>query len=72
MSEWISVKDALPEIIHKDIKNPQSLEVIVFNGEISVGVRWICGENEYFESNEYDKRYNLITHWMPLPTPPEE
>lgn len=71
MNEWISVKDALPEL--KTSKaNPQSDPVLVFNGVITVGIRWICGDKDYFLSNEYDERYNLITHWMPLPSPPNK
>ena len=61
MSEWISVKDRLPKIDE---------EVLVcftdgFN-QIKFGVAWtisIDGWSGYFGGN--------ITHWMPLPEPPE-
>lgn len=70
--EWVSIKERLPELIDRGIhRNRSSDDVLVFNGRISVGCRWICGKYEYFLSNEESDRDN-VTHWMPLPKPPKE
>ena len=60
MSEWISVKDRLPE---------DGLEVLVFcDGRICVmdmyGTDWWC-EGYHWDGDR-------PTHWMPLPEPPSE
>jgi len=60
MSEWISVKDRLPK---------EKQRVLVYHpdmqdadtGPISVQWGWIC-----------HKKWNDVTHWMPLPEPPKE
>lgn len=54
MSEWISVKDRLPE----------DGDVLVFDG-ISIGI--LVFENEVFWEDDYPTH---PTHWMPLPDPP--
>lgn len=65
MSKWISVKDALPE--------DRNLYL----------VRQLIGQREYFniayifEDDWYEQRggylrLESITHWMPLPEPPEK
>ena len=70
--DWISVKDRLPELKDRSPnKNLSSDPVLVFSGSISVGVRWKCGDREYFLSNEEWER-NEITHWMTLPEPPKD
>ena len=68
MSEWISVKDRLPEI---------GVFCLVFSSETSIGD--FVG---YLESDNYWKCYvptegrsndnDWVTHWMPLPEPPNE
>lgn len=70
---WISVKDQLPEIMDRGIeKNPASDEVFVSDGfRISVGIRWIYGERDYFLPNDRES-FDDITHWMPLPQTPKE
>ena len=68
--EWISVNDRLPEIIDRVSGNPCSDPVLVTDGEnIQVGIRWICGKEEYFLP-DYRETINKITHWMTLPEPP--
>ena len=65
MNEWISVKDRLP-------KN-DSGTVFVYGpwgiAECFALARWYNGE-----WNELDSGYTLhdVSHWMPLPEPPEE
>ena len=59
MDEWISVKERLPEV---------GLLVIVTDGQLA-GTGWFVG-NEWRAHFPLDSR--SITHWMPLPEPPEE
>lgn len=75
---WVRVKERLPELKNRHGNIISSDPVLVFNGRISVGVRWIqekipgiCQEQEYFLSEEEEDRGN-ITHWMTLPNPPEK
>ncbi len=61
MSEWISVKDRVPE---------EGERVLVYNPTCSEKHRV---DIEYrFDRNfwESDGVYSYITHWMPLPEPP--
>jgi len=60
--EWISIKDRLPE--------NQSTVLVYANGY----------DTQYFEDNgfydfkicyKYDSKTENVTHWMPLPIPPE-
>lgn len=73
MSEWISVKDRLPEIKEREPRqNPCSDPVLMTDGEnMSVGRRWTCGEYEHFLP-DYREEFSRATHWMPLPKPPKE
>ena len=60
MSEWISVKDRLPRELH------QQVLVVDAKGTMAIGVL-VDKESLYFDSYcNYD-----ITHWMPLPEPPQ-
>ena len=54
---WISVKDRLPE---------KYTNVIVLYDIGRVGVNWTNEENEFVSH-----AYSNVTHWMPLPEPPE-
>ena len=64
--EWISVNDSLPE---KDVL------ILFYDGEtIRFGEYVWYGqyENDYRWYDElYHKYITDITHWMPLPKPPE-
>lgn len=62
-SNWISVKDRLPEKQRNYLVYvpPVYTNVVYFNG-----YEWVVDEEEYcFISSD-------ITHWMPLPEPPKE
>ncbi|MDV5140811.1 DUF551 domain-containing protein [Chimaeribacter arupi] len=74
MSEWIECSDGLPE--------DETPVIININGEVRVGV--ICWEQPGWEDayspfQYWDDPYNEgqdwdwcdVTHWMPLPEPPE-
>ena len=56
--QWISVKERMPD------KQPD--EYLVVNGHIVETA--ICLDNMWITP----KRVSKITHWMPLPEPPEE
>lgn len=57
--EWISVKDRRPE---------PSEDVIVHyeRGRIAIGVMYYDGEFCF------EGLYGAVTHWMPIPAPPEK
>ena len=65
MSEWISVKDKLPE----EFEN-----VIAFNrrGRGKACDMDICWWNGYSFDRCGKRPYSNVTHWMPLPEPPKE
>ena len=77
MSEWISVKDRLPEKLPTKIKIPylcdgESIRVLLYSAK---------EEKEYAGYYDYQLRRFFtvddsviggVTHWMPLPEPPKE
>jgi len=66
MSEWISVKERLPEVF-KDvlIANKRGKHYDISKG-------WWTGT--YFDrpARGVYRRYKNVTHWMPIPEPPKE
>ena len=60
MSEWISVKERLPDI-------ETWVLVHCVNGKITSDLR-IAPFGKFMISPVYGE----VTHWMPLPEPPEE
>lgn len=54
--DWISVKDRMPE---------QYTDVIVFIKGDTIAVDYVDENSDFYYYGEY------VTHWMPLPTPPE-
>lgn len=68
IGDWVSVKDQLPVGLGE-------VQVWV-NGEDCFAVAWIStwstGEHEWiFQNTLLDSCGDCITHWMPLPQPPE-
>ena len=64
MSEWISVKDRLPEDgqeVFAYCSEADSFEMLVLR---------CLSENMWI--NRALDIYENVTHWMPLPTPPKE
>ncbi len=59
MSEWISVKDRLPSTIGHYIAYSPGMITWVF---FSSNKKW-CFDNTFLKG---------VTHWMPLPKPPED
>lgn len=58
MSKWISVKDRLPE---------EKTRVLVFVPHSSIKI-----DTDRIVGRIWVRWYGHITHWMPLPEPPEE
>ena len=59
--EWISVEDSLPEDYEKYL-------LLLDNGRITIG--WYHeGAMQFVEDGIVI--INIVTHWMPLPQPPE-
>jgi hypothetical protein len=76
MSEWISVKDRLPN------EDAKILYVVKIHGERAFtkqGMRcfdgdywWWCNEDGDYKDTGNDPGYSEVTHWQPLPDPPSE
>lgn len=63
-AEWISVKDRLPDerdyyLCHLSDANGQKVFRVNF---------FICEKDGFGKSGKFD---GPVTHWMPLPEPPE-
>jgi len=59
MSEWINVETALKE------------EGLVYDGENVYHVVWCDIHKEWVDWSEQYEQIQGVTHWMPLPNPPE-
>jgi len=70
MSDWISVEDRLPE-------NGQDVLLVhmIRDDASSIMSGWV-DNNYWFENCYYGKAARIpasdITHWMPLPSPPNK
>lgn len=63
MSEWIKCSERMPDYF---------VDVLITDGEhVELnwwdGVEWDC----WAERNSDMRTYDDVTHWMPLPEPPE-
>ena len=63
MNEWISVKDRLP-------KAHQAVLTFSDTSDVIIGRRF-SGKKWHFPYFEQDHPILRVTHWMPLPNPPE-
>lgn len=71
ITKWISVKERLPEDTPPYC---QTVNVYTVNGEVLVG---FCNHDHWYVMRVEDDYCNdadegEVTHWMPLPVPPEE
>lgn len=68
VQEWISVDDRLPE----DSNDGFADAVLVTDGFVQHMAYFVGGEWRFAESGEIkEPMWYRITHWMPLPNPPE-
>ncbi len=79
--EWISVKDRMPEegkdvLLYGKLEHQEDFDIhkAVFHKDVDVNDE--INKKRYSESQfwEADWGYDFdkVTHWMPLPKPPEE
>ena len=67
MSEWISVKERLPEKPGEYLVAYHPCYWDNVQPEFRVGIDSFRGKTAWAK-----KKYQCVTHWMPLPEPPEE
>ena len=64
MCNWISVKDSLPQATEY---------VLIYDSHYrNIYKAWYVCDIDVWFSNEYLPQFINITHWMPLPKPPQE
>lgn len=76
---WISVKERLPEddpCVKKHIEHEKFgfLTVLVYNGVVKQTNRYFSDDAKFglAKTNGWEWASTGVTHWMPLPEPPEE
>lgn len=69
--EWVSVKDELPEegekVLTIDFSKPEFLEY-----RIDYTIKLEDIKEHYLWACRFADEYNKVTHWMPLPVPPNK
>jgi len=67
MSDWISVKDRLPE-------NDDNYLILFEYGRYRFNERVIVGfySNNKWCVSGHSNNLDTVTHWMPLPEPPKD
>lgn len=75
---WIPVTEQLPEddpSVKKHIEGEKFgfFTVLVYNGVVKETNRFFCNEPRYglSKTNGWEWASSNVTHWMPLPQPPE-
>ena len=65
---WVSVKDRMPD------RSGSYLVVLenVFVSYLTINVHYWNAKDEYWSGSQAHSRIIGISHWMPLPEPPEE
>ena len=81
MSEWISVKDRLPEtdgmyLVSDVFYGRPHIKIAYYMHDLSENLQFKCeeiyGSGFVNGDNEGEWVEPDVTHWMPLPEPPEE
>jgi hypothetical protein len=67
LTHWIDVSKRLPD---------EHNTVLIYNGDFHIGsliYEKIESDGDYYwQNNFYDDFIDSVTHWMPLPEPPDE
>jgi len=66
MSEWIKIEDGLPKTTALNLVVAERRQPFI--GYLKGGHWWMPTE----EGSLLCPFWNEVTHWMPLPTPPQE
>ena len=78
MSEWISVKERMPEDDTPPGRKQITVMVATKAGKVTISSRVFEPERGYCGKTYPARRIwsrllnNYVTHWMPLPDPPKE
>jgi len=67
MSEWIDVKDRLPES-----DSPVFVHFPDGTGDGSMGLAFYFAKDRRFTWPSWAPQTDQPTHWMPVPAPPEQ
>ena len=67
MSDWISVKERLPEVAGEYLVVYHPCYWDDVKEDLRVGIDSFRGKTAWAK-----KKYQRVTHWMPLPEPPKE
>lgn len=74
MTSWVSVDERMPEI---DGGSTETFNVLVFSEENGVQQAFYCYEDDAWYGHDGEMitselgDADCVTHWMPLPDPPE-
>jgi hypothetical protein len=69
MMNWIKTADRLPEC---DSDGCSDELIICVDGEVFTGIRYWCGFKIFVDEMDADYQLDEVSHWMPLPEPPED
>ena len=68
---WISVEERLPEVDKRYGGYEYSAELFVYDG-LRRRAAYYCHTSGVWYDSRYEDDTFEVTHWMPLPEPPEE
>lgn len=73
MSEWIKVEDDIPEIGHQAAPYNWSRNVLIFLSDKTIHIACLT-DTGFWRNREgkYNIDYKNVTHWMEIPSAPEE